>query len=322
LQHALRVPPAVLRGGAAATREHDGRFTIAFTTNGGGRWLPTARERLTIVLDERPLRARVVERTPATAETTCGFGAGTTGGFRIALVPDAGGTTLTAELPRAVADRIAGAIDRALKVASAIDAIESGLVEPNLATWRLAGLADAASATADPADAAALLRRAVRLPGAPAALHARLAAFDAATGDHDRALDGYRRALLAARDPAQRAEFAACAAAAERRLSTPMALRRSAERELLAGDATAAAALLHRARRSARSPAVDYRLLGRVHRQRGDAVAALAAELLARENEPSPALVIQPAWSRHLADWSRRLALGIQPLMASAAPPR
>ena len=89
--------------------------------------------------------------------------------------------------------------------------------------------------------------------------------------------------MLVEADPLGRAHLAKLAHQFALRTKEPPDLRAQAIDRLNSGDIQIAEKLLHSARRADSRPAVDYRLLGKLHRQRGDEMAALAAELLARE---------------------------------------
>lgn len=321
VQQTLARPDAPAHpAGAPATRRADGSFTIAVAADGAGgyRWLGS--ERLTIrVLDGEPA-ARVV-RTPSTRATAAD--AGGPADLWLAVAPRGAASathhataTIRGWLPRPIASRVRAALDRAFALATSRDATAPGLMEPNLAAWRLSQLLAAAASEPDDAARGDLLRRAARLPGAPPDVHAQLAALDANGGNLDRALDHFEVAMLTARDPAQRAALAARAASAAAN-ERPATLRSVARRRLRDGEPQAAETLLHSARRAARSPALDYQLLGRVHRRRGDPMAALAAELLAREHQPQLAAPLG-RWPAQLADWTARLVRDIEPVVATA----
>ncbi|HEB51710.1 MAG TPA: hypothetical protein ENI87_00495 [bacterium] len=141
-----------------------------------------------------------------------------------------------------------------------------------------------AESTPDINRRAEVLRRASQLPGAPPWVHRELARILHVQGQHGRAVARLRHAILCERDPRRRAEFAAALHRVRERSATAD-LRGEALQRLNDGELQTAEQLLHSARREHRSPALDYRLLGEMHRQRGDTMAALAANLLAREYE-------------------------------------
>lgn len=178
--------------------------------------------------------------------------------------------------------RLRPVLERALRLATSLDDGGPGLAEPNLATWRLTHLLAAARTTDDGPTRGNLLRRAARQPNAPSGVYAQLAELARTEGRNEEAAQYSQCALLVEPNPCRRSELQRLLAGSA---SQPDHLREEAINNLLAGQTALAERVLHTARRAVADPTADYELLGYVHRQRGDNMAALAAELLAREHD-------------------------------------
>ena len=180
-------------------------------------------------------------------------------------------------------EQLAAALQRTVSLACSIDGSGPGLAEANLAAWRLTNLLGEASDTTDQGRRSNLMRRAARQPTAPSWLFEDLAEIAASNGQFAEAAKYANHGMLVEADPLGRAHLAKLAHQFALRTKEPPDLRAQAIDRLNSGDIQIAEKLLHSARRADSRPAVDYRLLGKLHRQRGDEMAALAAELLARE---------------------------------------
>jgi len=275
----LRAEPIAEASGAPVSRE-GGDFLIRCTGNGRGDWLPVASHRLV-------LRAR-----RATADVECialgnqplqGFGSHARHELRLRIRSTDDGCSVSLWAPAAEYEQLAPLVQRTLLFACSLDGSGPGLAEPNLAAWRLTRLLAAAGNTMDATRRDHLLRRAALQPTAPSWLFQQLAEMAASNGQFADAANYITRGMLAEPDVMARASLAKLAHGFALRTIEPPDLRARALHLLGSGDLENAEKLLHSARRSDSRPAVDYRLLGELHRVRGDKMAAVAAELLARE---------------------------------------
>jgi len=327
LREELRAEPIAAQAGAPAQRSDDGAYLVEFTGDDRGRWLPRADRRLSLRWHADTRSARVHERRLGDRERLAGFGRRTAHTLRITIEPDGARCRVHVDVPEALAERVLPVLSRTLDLACGPELTAPGLSEPNLATWRAAQLVRAGgdARRERPERTGELMWRAVRLTGIGGVVHEQLAELATTHGDERRALLQFRRALLLTPDPCQRAGLARRAAAAELRLQQPTRLRNEAVEHLQNGELAAAETLLHSARRRTPAPIVDYYLLSRVHRLRGDELGELAARLLSREHEPATAdatATADRAWREHMREWSRRLTLGLSPMVPNARPPR
>ena len=325
----LHAEPVAYSSGAPVQIAANGTFVIEITGNARGQWLPVASHRLV-------LRASCdTVQVETTAEQLPGFATRSQPRVRVAIEPRGTGCTLRLWANQNDYERLVPVVERTLLLASSHEASGQGLAEPNLSAWRLTRLLVAARDTTDANQRGNLLRRAARQPTAPSQLFRELARIAVSNGQLDDASTYLRRGLLAEPDAHTRAELAALANDVRRRGSGASDLRTQALGRLLLGDPAGAEKLLHSARRTDAQPGVDYHLLAQVHRYRGDQMAALAAQLLAREydaeaQQQDDADAI--AQNRGISDLGRRLSVAahagrtsgqlLDPSKVAAVPPR
>jgi len=279
--HAL---PSQGAGGSPAT-ERDGTFSLTLDLNRRGRWLAVADDQLTLERVAAHGEA-VVRRAPRSVDAARdGFGRARVDRAELSIRADQQGVEVRLLARPALRAKLAARIRVALELAEDPWRGGAGATAPQLAAWRLGALLRRADAAPDDVARATLLRRAARSPHATAQVFERLGDLQAVAGDAPAATNNLRRAALCTRDPLARARLARKAAVAAAQVEQPGSQRRRALGELTAGRLDAAEARLHTARRAAPEPALDYQLLSAVHRCRGDELAALAAELLAREHD-------------------------------------
>lgn len=314
----LNAEPVARSSGAPVQAHENGRFAIVLTTNSRNEWLPIASHRLMVRANNEQA---VVEPTKLPSNALTGFGGRTHRRVQVEIEPSGFGCTLRLIACAPDYQRLVPIVQRTLLLANSLDESGPGLAETNLAAWRLSRLLHAAKVTTNSHRRGNLLRRAARQPTASSHLFRELAQLAAANGQLREAATYLRRGLLAEPDYFIRAQLAklsdACALAATK----PTDLRSQALGLLIAGDTITAEQLLHSARRDDSKPAVDYQQLAHLHRQRGDQMAALAAQLLAREygkmtQATSHASAI--AHHRSISDLARRIAMDNQIEMAAA----
>ncbi len=281
--------------GAPVQDEENHSYRIELTRNMRGDWLPVANHRLILRAQDDIARA---ESIPQTKNSLPGFGHNTSRRVVINIRPSNIGSNLKLSANAADMKRLIPLIQRTLHLAESIEGSGPGLAESNLSAWRLSHLLRAAKKTSTGNQRGNLLRRAARQPTAPSSLFRELAQLAEEDGDFDDARTHLRRGLLAETDIYIRAELAGLTNDLQIQAGEPTDLRARALELLIAEDAAAAEKLLHSARRTDLQPAVDYQLLAHVHRRRGDEMAALAAQLLAREYDES----------NHVTDYSRDIA--------------
>lgn len=327
--------PVPQAAGAPASRMPDG-FVIVYERGDRGGWVPRASHRL------------IVRGTGATSPAGAGPGAGGTIAAAVRAEPlagnlrlpgwgaaaterlqvhvrgDAGGCSVRADLPAAIAADLAQALDRAFALAVDPAAACVGLAEPNLAglvSRRALGCVQLLVAAGDPAGAEAQLLRAARLGALTAPQQQQLGEFSAQSGDLALAQERLGDALLQTDDPTLRAHLAGRL----RSLATPRtdtaARSRLAPGSPSPAELARAAMRLHTARRQHPDPARDYGLASQLHRQDRDDLAAFACALLAREHTPpSPVLAagLADPVRRGLDDFVRRVVHGVEPVAAGA----
>lgn len=276
----LRAEPIAEASGAPISHDAGGGYVIRCTGNGRGDWLSVASHRLVLRAEQVTVR---VECIAMADEVLRGFGSRTHRELRIHIRGDADGCSISLRAPAGAYEQLAPLVQRTLLFACSLDGSGPGLAEPNLAAWRLTRLLAAANNTMDATRRDHLLRRAALQPTAPSWLFQQLAEMAASNGQFADAANYITRGMLAEPDVMARARLAKLAHGFALRTIEPPDLRARAMHLLGSGDLENAEKLLHSARRSDSRPAVDYRLLGELHRLRGDKMAALAAELLARE---------------------------------------
>jgi len=263
----------------------------------------------------------VVEQIALLHEALPGFAARCHRRVLVTVDPAGQGSTLQLRANATDFLRLSPVIQRTLLLASSIEGGGPGLAEANLAAFRLARLLHAAKATTDTNRRGNLLRRAARHPTAPSSLFSELAQMAANNGQLEEATTYLRRGLLAEPDAHVRGQLAALADDFAQQLNGTADLRAQALGRLVSGDLAGAEKLLHSARRNDAKPALDYQLLAHVHRHRGDEMAALAAQLLAREYDASThgtedAEAI--ARNRGISNLAQRLSLGAHAVRASS----
>jgi hypothetical protein len=314
----LRAEPVASSSGAPVQAHEGGRFVIELTTNSRNIWLPVASHRLMVRAN---YEYAVVEAVALPAKALPGFGRSTHHRVLVELDPSGDGCTLRLLASATDYQRLAPVVQRTILLANSLEGSGPGLAETNLAAWRLSRLLHAAKATADGHRRGNLLRRAARQPTAPSYLFRELAQLAADNGQLREAATYLRRGLLAEPDCFARAQLAKLAQACALAAIEPTDLRTQALGLLVAGDISTAEKQLHSARRNDSQPAVDYQLLAHVHRHRGDEMAALAAQLLAREYDQTGkgtdhASAI--AHDRGISELARRISTGNQIERAAA----
>lgn len=304
----LRADPIAMAGGAPASPDDRHGYAVAWTGNGHGDWLPRASHRLVL----RAGRTQATVQAIALTDTPLvGFRALTREEVRLRIERRERGCCISLHAPAYEGEQLAPLIERTLFLACSVDGSGPGLAEPNLAAWRLSRLLAAAANTADAGRRDELLRRAALQPSAPSWLFQQLAEVAASNGQFAEAARYVNRGMLAEPDAFARARLAQLAHGFALRTIEPPDLRARAMHLLGSGDLENAEKLLHSARRSDSRPDVDYRLLGELHRKRGDKMAAMAAELLAREYAADKAAATQNAGialDRTLSERLRQLA--------------
>ena len=269
----------------AAVSTIDDAFIVSFELGPQGDWLPCADQRMRLQLPNGEGAVSVGHAQTPQRWVGAGFGHARVAVIELRVTPFGGGCEVDCFAPSARSAEVTSLIGRTLSLASDDERGGPGAAEPNLTAWRLGMLLQAARDTVDRGGRALLLRRAAQLPGAPSAVYEELGEFAAAAGQLDQALARLRHAALRCQDPIQRARIARRVHLVVDRAGRPARLRQEALGDIAAGDLPGAEQRLHSARRAAPCPHIDYRLLAVLHRYRGDEVAALAAELLAREHE-------------------------------------
>ena len=276
----LHAEPIARASGAPVVREAQDRFVVELTSNARGQWLPQADHRLVL----RSCCDKIlVEQIELADRELPGFAARSSRQVRVEIAAAGRGSTVRLFAGAADYARLCPVVERTLLLASSTEGSGPGLAEANLAAWRLSHLLQEANATIDGNRRGNLLRRAARQPTAPSSLFRELAHLAASNGQLDEAGIYLRRGLLAEPDIHVRAQLAVLADDFVQRTKGPTDLRNRALGMMVAGDLAGAEKMLHSARRTDARPAVDYQLLAHVHRYRGDEMAALAAQLLARE---------------------------------------
>lgn len=314
----LHAEPIARSSGAPVLARGDGRFAIELTANSRKEWLPVASHRLMVRADHEHA---VVESVAVTGNALPGFGRRAHYRVFIEIEPSGEGCTLRLTASATDYRRLAPIVQRTLLLANSLQGSGPGLAETNLAAWRLSRLLHAARATADGHRRGNLLRRAARQPTASSHLFRELAQLAADNGQLRQAATYLRRGLLAEPDSFVRAQLAKLAAACALAATEPTDLRSQALGLLVAGDINTAEKLLHSARRNDSKPAVDYQLLAHVHRHRGDEMAALAAQLLAREYDEATQTTDHAsaiAHDRGISELARRISSGNQIERAAA----
>lgn len=314
----LHAEPIARSSGAPVLARGDGRFSIELTANSRKEWLPVASHRLMVRANHEHA---VVESVAVTGNALPGFGRRAHHRVFIEIEPSGDGCTLRLTASATDYRRLAPVVQRTLLLANSLQGSGPGLAETNLAAWRLSRLLHAARATADGHRRGNLLRRAARQPTAPSRLFRELAQLAADNGQLRQAATYLRRGLLAEPDSFVRAQLAKLAAACALAATEPTDLRSQALGLLVAGDINTAEKLLHSARRNDSKPAVDYQLLAHVHRHRGDEMAALAAQLLAREYDEATQTTDHAsaiAHDRGISELAQRISSGNQIERAAA----
>ena len=272
----LHAEPTADASGAPVTPCGQG-YRIEWTSDALGNWLPIASHRLVLRAHRQEPKAELVQ------SSLSGFRGQTRRRVVVEVLTAATGCTLRLRAATPDFEQLAAALQRTVSLACSIDGSGPGLAEANLAAWRLTNLLGEASGTTDQGRRSNLMRRAARQPTAPSWLFEDLAEIAASNGQFAEAAKYANHGMLVEADPLGRAHLAKLAHQFALRTKEPPDLRAQAIDRLNSGDIQIAEKLLHSARRADSRPAVDYRLLGKLHRQRGDEMAALAAELLARE---------------------------------------
>jgi hypothetical protein len=314
----LHAEPVARSSGAPVQARGDGRFAIELTANSRNEWLPIASHRLMVRANNEHA---VVEPVTLPTNTLPGFGGRTYRRVLVEVEPSGLGCTLRLTACAPDYQRLISVVQRTLLLANSLDGSGPGLAETNLAAWRLSRLLHAAKASANGHRRGNLLRRAARQPTAPSHLFRELALLAADKGQLRQAATYLRRGLLAEPDHFIRAQFAKLAEACALAATEPTDLRPQALGLLFAGDIRTAEKLLHSARRNDSTPAVDYQLLAHLHRYRGDEMAALAAQLLAREYDETTQVTDHAsaiAHDRGISDLARRISVGSQIELAPA----
>ncbi len=274
----LYAEPIAAASGAPITPSEHG-YRIEWTGDARGNWLPIASHRLVLRAGRRDARIEQIEL----GKQLVGFRSRTTQRVLVEVVTAGNGCTLRLWASASEFERLAPAMQRTLLLACSLDGSGPGLAEANLAAWRLTRLLAAANGTSDPDRHDNLMRRAARQPTAPGWLFHDLAQMAASNSQFAEAANYVSRGMLIETDSLARARLARLAHDFAKRTVEPPDLRARALDLIRSGDVETAEKLLHSARRADLRPAIDYRLLGRLHRRRGDEMAAFAAELLARE---------------------------------------
>lgn len=323
LRDDLHAEPAAPACGAPARRV-EGGYVVTFERGPGGHWLPRADLRLSLRrTDGRG--AVLVHTREIPAPGLLGFGRRSTGAVDVQVRATGTRCRVVCRAPTAVRERIEAVVRRTLELACCEELGGPGAAEGNLVVWRLGQLLTHARHSERNDERSALLRAAARLPGAPSEVFEQLSELFAAEGQHQQAAAHLQRAALLEPDLERRATLARLAADACERQLRPAGLRSEALDHLMTGDLPGAEQRLHSARRADPAPALDYHLLSTLHRYRGDEMAALAAELLAREYKHSAAVrgsaplgEATNTWAQSMTEWSRRLTLGARPVRASS----
>lgn len=272
----LHAEPVSTASGAPVTPNEQG-YRIEWTSDALGNWLPTASHRLALrAADDHAKVEQIKVDLP-------GFGARTRERVLVEVVTVNTGCTVRLRANATSFEHLSTALQRALSLACSLEDSGPGLTESNLAAWRLASLLGEASDHPNQARRSNLMRRAARQPTAPSRVFRDLAEIAANNGQFAEAAGYARHGMLVETDTIARARLARLAHSFALRTMAPPDLRAQALDRIHSGDVQIAEKLLHSARRVDSRPAIDYRLLGKLHRQRGDEMAALAAELLARE---------------------------------------
>ena len=287
LRSQLSAAAASFDAGAAVSTMDDA-FVVSFELGPDGDWLPCADRHVRLQSPDARGAVSIGHAHMPQLRAGAGFGRSRVAIIELRVRPCDGGCQVDCFAPSARGAEITSLIDRTLSLASDDERGGPGAAEPNLIAWRLGMLLQAARDAVDGGDRAILLRRAARLPGAPSAVYEELGELTAAAGQMEQALAQLRHAALCCPDPVRRALIARRVRRAVDRASQPAGLRQDALGNIVSGDLPGAEQQLHSARRAAPCPRIDYQLLGVLHRYRGDEVAALAAELLAREHEADP----------------------------------
>lgn len=279
----LHAAPTTGAGAPLATAKGDG-FTLTFERDRRGAWLAVGEHRLAVASVDA--RGEVALGRPPLAEADArrGFGRGRADCVELWIGAGERGVEVRLQARAALRSKLAARIRRTLQAAEDPWGSNPGAPAPQLAAWRLGALLRRADAATDDVLRATLLRRAARSPHATGPVFEQLGDLQVVAGEAQAAATNLRRAALCTRDPIARARLAQKAAAATSQAARPSVQRRRALGELAAGRLDEAEGRLHTARRTAPEPALDYQLLSALHRVRGDQMAALAAELLAREH--------------------------------------
>lgn len=274
--HAEPIAPA---SGAPVTPCEHG-YRMEWTGDARGNWLPIASHRLVLRAGRNDARVEQIElaKRPLT-----GFRSRTTRRVLVEVATAGTGCTLRMWAPTSEFERLAAALQRTLLLACSLDGSGPGLAEANLAAWRLTRLLAAANQTSTPDRRGNLMRRAARQPTAPSWLFHDLAQMAASSGQFAKAANYVSKGMLVETNALARARFARLAHRFALRTMESPDMRARALDMMRSGDIETAEKLLHSARRADSRPSLDYRLLGKLHRRRGDKMAALAAELLSRE---------------------------------------
>lgn len=306
-------------GGQAATIPvtctDGGGFVVELECDGDGHWLPVGDHTLTLQAIDAQGDLSIVRRAiPDGGDADGAFDGAGYARIVVTVHPEGPtASTLQALAPPGERARLTATIDRTLLLLADPMRRGPGAEEHNLVTLRLTRALTAAATSDDLERRREHLRHAVRLGDVPPQVLVQLADFAVARGERQDAVALLADAALRATDPRHRAALTAKLTQLRQDDDDPADLRRRALGELFAGELQRAEQTLHSARRCGTDPAADYRLLGRLHRQRGDRMATFAAELLAREyaatTTPDEALLGAGSTSR-------------QPTGAAPQPPR
>jgi hypothetical protein len=313
--------PVPQAAGAPGSRAGNGDYTVLYEQGSDGDWVPRASHRLTVIGADDGGRIPRVAAEPLHGNLALpGWGSGAAARLQVHVRGDGKTCAVRAQLPTAIAAAAAQALDRAFALALDPDAQRVGLAEPNLAALvsrREVEDAQHLLAAGEPSRAEAALLRAARLAAVAATRYRQLGELAAQHGDLALARERLGEALLRAADPLLRAQLAARLGALAR---APAAPSRSVLGPTAPAQRATLAAQLHTARRAQPEPARDYQLASQLHRQNADELAALACALLAREHGATTAVAANhhEPLRRGLDDFLRRLALGVEPVIAAA----
>ncbi|MFK7742793.1 MAG: hypothetical protein AB8H80_20955 [Planctomycetota bacterium] len=275
-------------------------YRIAFARGPRQQWWPIADHTLQLrcrdatgTLDVRLSPHAPPARDAAPRGELRGGGGGSGGGdigIEVLIFASGSGARIqTRSAGSATNELVDHVLDRTFALASDPARSGPGASEPNLSALRLSIVLAHACCANTPAERQRSLTRALRVGMVPANIPIevplQLAEYAATRGDAIAARWWLRRAALTATDARQRASITARLRELHAAADQPSSMRHRAIGELFAGHLHEAEHALHSARRSRRNPARDYELLRRLHEQRGDEMAAMAAKLLRREHQ-------------------------------------